>query len=72
MIDLLSTIDDLLLLYLCTDDIKPVGEKFSNALLEEVHALFEFKCLFELDDDLVERVEVITVITTTARKMHDC
>ncbi len=39
MVYLLSTIDDLLLLDFCTDDIEPVREKFSDIFLKEIDTL---------------------------------
>jgi hypothetical protein len=41
LIDLLGTVDHLLLFNLGTYDVKPIGEEFSNVLFEKIHVLLQ-------------------------------
>lgn len=54
LINLLRTVDNLLLLDLSTHYIEPVCKELSDVLFEQIDWLFEFKCLFQLYDDLVK------------------
>lgn len=60
-----------MLLDLWGGDIKPIAEKLPDIFLKKINSLLQFKRLFQFNDDLVKRVEVIGVIAAIAGKMHD-
>lgn len=71
LVDFLGTVDNQLLFNLSTADIQPVGKKFSDIFLKQVHVVFKFKSFSELDYDSVERVKIIAIITTVAGKVNN-
>lgn len=70
LVDLLRAVDNLLLLYLCADDVQPVREELPDVFLKQIDALFELEGFLELDDDLVEGVEVIAIVAAPACEVH--
>ncbi len=72
LVYLLRTVYDLLFFYLWTNNIQPVGKKFSDVLFQQIHTLFQLQCLFQFDNDLVQWIEVVAVITTSTCKVHNC
>lgn len=66
LIDLLGTVDDLLLLHLSTYYVQPIWEEFSNVLLKKIYVLLQPQGLLQSDDYLVQRVEVVAIVATPA------
>lgn len=71
VVDLLSAVDDELLFDFGAADIEPVGEKLPDVFFKQVDILFEFESFPEFDDDPVEGVEIIAVVTAVAGEVHD-
>jgi hypothetical protein len=63
VINLLCTINYQLLLNLCAAYVQPVREELSDIFFKEIHILFQLEGLPELDDDAVERVKIIAIVT---------
>lgn len=71
VVNLLCTVNDELFLNFCTADIQPVGKEFSDVFLKQIDILFKFEGLSEFDDDSVERVKIIAIVTAVRGKVHD-
>jgi hypothetical protein len=70
VVNLLCTINYQLLLNLCAADVQPVREELSDVFLKEINILFELEGFPELDDDAVERVKIIAIVTAVRGKVH--
>ena len=70
MVNLLCAINDQLFLNLRTADVQPIRKELSDVFFEEIHVLFQFKSFPELDDDAVERVKIIAIVTAVRGEVH--
>jgi hypothetical protein len=70
VVNLLCAINDQLFLNLRTADVQPIRKELSDVFFEEIHVLFQFKRFPELDDDAVERVKIIAIVTAVRGEVH--
>ena len=71
MVDFLCAVDHQLLFDFSAANVQPVGKEFADVFLEQIHALLEFQRFAQFDDDSVERVKIVAVVTAVGREVHD-
>ncbi len=71
MVDFLRAVDYELFFDLSAANVQPVGKEFSDIFLKEIDALLEFERFSEFDDDSVEGVKIVAVVTAVGCEVHD-
>lgn len=71
LVDLLRTVNYLLLLDLGAHDVQPVTEKFTDVFLEKIDTLRQLESFLQFYNDLIKRIVVVTVVAASACKMSD-